>query len=598
MRAWLTTSVPRWGVAALLVALVAVPVVFTRRAAEAFMVPKVTLLWLCLIVVAWGLVVEALATRRWPVPRLRAWLPLGFLVGWTAIATAFSTSPATSLLGRYARYDGLLGTLGGALVMVAVVAHTWRDPGKLRAVAIAIVAGAALGHAYVNVQQLGWDWVPWLNDAQQPLERPYGLLGNSNFSGAHLAIALPLLLLLRDQVHKPRLRLALLALSAVLLLGVWWTGTRGGLLAAVGGVAVAGLLAPELVPRSVRWASWALTVVALALMVQAGTSSSLATQDAAGTPRFLQGATLVDRREIWDGGLRMAADHPLVGVGPDAFGLRYTDYRRLRSADAVPINADEAHNIVIDRLATAGIPAAASYLWLVGLLAAAAWRARRTIDEQHRWLLAGFGGAFAGYLLQAMVSIDVVPLALLGWTCAGALASLADPGAVAARADDAAPVAQVRAVRLSVLAASGAAAVVLAGIAVRPLVADAHLRRGLEAANVRNDRLAAVAEVQTAISWLDQEPSYHRALADQLVIIATTQSASAEDRRLLLEEAVIAYRDAADRSPGDIQALRPLARTLVLLADADASARDADLLEASTILGDLVARVPADASLR
>lgn len=597
MRARLTVLLPQVGFGALLAALALVPVAFTRRSAEAFMVPKLTLLWICLALAIGGLVVQAVSERQLPWPRLSIRWPLVALVGWTALATITSRAPWMSLFGRYARYDGLLGLAAGVLVALVVVGYTWRAPHRLRWAVGAIVVGALIGHAYVNVQQLGLDWVDWRNDAGQPIDRPYGLLGNSNFSGAHLALAIPLVLAARAHLQQRRSSIALAMLAGALLLGTWWTGTRGGLLAAAGGVAAAGLLAPEVIPKAVRWAAAAATVAAVVLIVQAGITDTRGSQDQTGTPRVLQGSTLLDRREIWSGGIRMAADQPLVGVGPDAFGLAYADVRRPVSVDETPINADEAHNLWIDRLATAGLPAAAAYTWLLVMVVLAAWRARSRLEPEHRWLLAGLGGTFAGYLLQGTVSIDVVPLALIGWASLGAVVALADPAALDGRADPVAAPAR-RPVPATVLLGVGLGMAVIVGFAVRPLMGDLAMRRALEAANVDRDRIAAVTELQTAASWVDHEPLYRATLADQLVLIATQQAADAEVRTRLLREAVVAYEQAEQRAPGDPQLLRALARTLVILADSEPPRAREDLERASEVLGPLAARLPSDRALR
>jgi hypothetical protein len=338
-------------------------------------------------------------------------------------------------------------------------------------------------------------------------------------------------------------------------------------------------------------------VAAIVLILQAGITDTRGSQDETGTPRVLQGATLIDRREIWTGGIQMAVDHPLVGVGPDAFGLAYADVRRPISVDATPINADEAHNLWIDRLATAGLPAAAAFTWLVVLVVLAAWRGRTRIEAEHRWLLAGFGGTFAGYLLQGAVSIDVVPLALIGWTSLGALVALADPAVLAGRSAREAPPAR-RPVSGGVLLGVGIGVVLIAGLAVRPLMGDLAMRRALEAANLDRDRITAVDELQTAASWVDHEPLYRSTLADQLVLIATQQAADGDVRARLLREAVVAYEQAEDRAPGDPQLLRAQARTLVILADAEPGEARGHLEASSAVLGPLVERLPADRALR
>lgn len=598
MRARLTLLVPRVGFGALVVACVVVPTIFSRQAAEAFMVPKVTVLWVSLIVATAGLVGWAVAARRSPLPRLAIRWPLLLLVGWTVLASAFSVAPWLSILGHYGRYDGLLGTVSGAAAALLVVGYTWRAPDRLRVVALALIASAVVGLGYIVIQQLGLDWVEWLNESLKPIERPYGLLGNSNFSGAHLALCIPLALAFADRAASLVARLAWWGLAGAFGLGIWLTGTRGGMLAAVGGVAVAGLIAPQLVPKVVRWGAVALTIVGMVVVLAASTGDTVRTRQEVTGPRVLQRDSLADRREIWAAGWKMTTAHPLVGVGPDAFGLVFVDYRPTPAPSEPPLNADEAHDIYIDRAATAGLPALGAYLWLLVVVGIGAWRGRTRLADEHRWLLGGFAGTLGAYLLQGTFSIDVVPLALLGWVALGAVASLTDPDALDQRDDpDRAPVA-LRPLPLGAFAGLVAATVLLVALALRPLMGDLRFRDGLEAVSQDRPGAEAAADFTAAASWLDSEPRYHARAADQLVLIASSEATDDELKVRLLTEAIDGYDAALDRAPGDLYVLRSQARVHGLLADLDPANRDAHQRDAIERYRGLVRRSPTDVSLR
>ncbi|MFN8017218.1 MAG: O-antigen ligase family protein [Acidimicrobiales bacterium] len=603
MRARLTVWFPKVGFAALVGTFAVVPVAFTRRTAEAFMVPKVTILWLGLIVATVGLAAWGIAARRWPVPRTSVVWPFALLLGWTALATTTSTSPITSLIGQYGRYDGLLGVVAGALLVALVVGYAWRAPARLDALVLAQLAAAALCLGYVTIQQLGWDWIQWINESLEPIARPYGLLGNSNFSGAHLAMCIPPALALALRLEARWQRAACWAFAALLAAGVWWTGTRGGLLAAVGGVAAAGALVPRVAPRLVRWGATGATVVGLTvvLAVSLGSSAGPIGGQVVGSgsgQRVLSANTLLDRREIWSAGVHMALDRPLTGVGPDAFGLHMADYRRPDVVASLPLNADEAHDVFIDRAATAGFPALAAYLWLLGTVAVVAWRARRHLPPEHRWLLASFGGSLGAYLVQGLFSIDVVPLAMVAWVSIGALLVLGDPRLVRRREaeGDAAPP-TVRPLPLAVSVALIVGALLLAGLAVRPFAADLRFRDGLLANAERRPGLVGAADFHAATTWNDVEPRYHERLGQQLVAVAATGTDDRTLRTQFLREAVTAYDHALEVAPGEPQALRLKASALALLGTADPAHRARHLRDARAIYEDLVDRIPSDPAI-
>lgn len=101
----------------------------------------------------------------------------------------------------------------------------------------------------------------------------------------------------------------------------------------------------------------------------------------------LSDATSRDRIAMARAGLRMVADHPLFGVGPDMVKPYYPLYR---DADAVRGVVPHLHNNVLQFAAANGLFAAAAYLALVGLFL---WRAvtllRRETRPDRAALLAG-----------------------------------------------------------------------------------------------------------------------------------------------------------------------------------------------------------------
>lgn len=590
MRARLTLLSPRIGFVALLVACAAVPVAFTRITAEAFMVPKVTILRACLVVAVAGLVIDALARRRWPVPPVAARWPALALAAWTGLATLTSTAPTTSLWGQYGRYDGLLGLVAGLLTAGLVIGYRASQPRHLEALAAATLLGGAGALAYVLVQGLGLDWIEWFNQSGVPIAQPYGTVGNSNFSGAHLAMVVPLAVAAASQLAPRWQRWAMVGFAMAAAVGVVVTQTRGGLLALVVGLAGAAWLDPGPLAHRVRWPLAALSVAGLVVVASAAVLAGPADQTD-GSRGLLASSTLAERREIWVTSARLVADQPLVGVGPDALGLAYP----YATTSAATLNPDEAHDIFVDRAATAGLPALAAYLWLLVTVGRQAWRARTSIPPQRRWLLTGFGGVLAAYLAQGTVSIDVVPLTFMAWTSIGALIVLGDPACRAPATERARPVV-LHALPLGAFAAVGVATIALLAAAVRPAIADAHLRSGQRAAAAGEPGAVVAAHFDRAIGWNGDEPRYRVRLGDQLVAIATQEVGDGPRRAALLEEALVAYDQALDLRPGDVGIRRAMARATVLLAVADPDGADAEAVQDR--YDQLVAALPHDPRIR
>lgn len=562
-----TNLLTRIGWWALVAAAGLVPVAFTRALADPFSLPKATIWWIAAIAALTGIVAEGLATRSWPIPRMRVLVPMAVLAGWTLLATVFSAQPLVSALGQYGRYDGFASLLAGIVVALAVVVFVGRQPERLAAIAWAVVAGAAVSLVVVVFQGLGWAWTGW-QGPEQGANALVGLTGNSNFSGAFLALAVPFVLGLRSQEDRPWAAHALLAGAVALAGGVLWTATRGGFLALLAGVAVFGILAPQLLPKAVRVSALLALAAGFAIISISAVSDTLPAAKPLGVESFLAQSGLRQRQNIWAGAVTIVRESPVVGVGPDAFSLRFSEVRSSRAEGRGLIAADEAHDVYLDRAATAGLPAVAAYLWMAGTVAVVAWRRRRSIPDRHRWLLGAFGGAFAGYLVQGVFSIDMVPLAFTSWLAVGGVLALTDPAVEASRGDEARG-GDRRPLPLWATAGLAVAAVVAIGFALRPAIADVLARSG-QAAEARGDHLAAYGKFASASSWLQHEPRYQQRQAAALVAAAADEGTDPELRQTLLDEALIAYANALELAPGDVQLRQAQAETHVLAAEASA----------------------------
>lgn len=112
-----------------------------------------------------------------------------------------------------------------------------------------------------------------------------------------------------------------------------------------------------------------------------------------------------DRLCMVQAGLRMVAERPLLGLGPEVVQLRYPIYR---SPTAPRFWVPHLHNNLIQLAAERGLPALAAYLALTALALAAAWRGFRR------------GGGFAGRAPGAGVDLHLgALLAIVAFNLAG-----------------------------------------------------------------------------------------------------------------------------------------------------------------------------------
>lgn len=109
----------------------------------------------------------------------------------------------------------------------------------------------------------------------------------------------------------------------------------------------------------------------------------------------------VPRRKLWEAGVLMWKDNPIIGVGADQFRLRYNEY-------VTEVRHDErvrTHNIFLEALADHGVIGLAV---MVYLLAAAAWTQfqlvrNRRLDGTFRVFALGLLVALIAYVLHGML---------------------------------------------------------------------------------------------------------------------------------------------------------------------------------------------------
>jgi O-antigen ligase len=101
----------------------------------------------------------------------------------------------------------------------------------------------------------------------------------------------------------------------------------------------------------------------------------------------LSDPTIRDRFAMARAGLKMVRDHPLFGVGPEMVKRLYPLYREPQAVRPI---VPHLHNNILQFAAANGLPAAAAYVGLVGVvLVRAARRLRSETRPDHAALLAG-----------------------------------------------------------------------------------------------------------------------------------------------------------------------------------------------------------------
>lgn len=130
------------------------------------------------------------------------------------------------------------------------------------------------------------------------------------------------------------------------------------------------------------------------------------------------------RFEYWKAGIRMLVEHSYTGVGLNTFGDWYRSSRSQESlaSPGSEVVTNASHNVFIDYAANGGAPLVMAALLVFGYTFIKSLKKFLTMKEQDPFFLALFV-AWAGYMLQTMISIDQIGLTIWGWVFTGLLLS-------------------------------------------------------------------------------------------------------------------------------------------------------------------------------
>ncbi len=461
---------------------------------------------------------------------LMGWLALAFL-GSTAVSTVLSHSRWTAFLGWYGRYTGLLTTVifVAAFFIIATVYRGRAD--RVRQLIWAIGAASIALVVYILMQWTGVDPIRWATTAgTSPGLKYFGTMGNADFAGGWLGLTVPCVFYAfrRADVVWKRALAGLWGVAQIWCL--WLTSARNGMAALVLGAAVLLFVYRKSLPRILRiGAALAVAaVIAVAGVVAVSALSGSAPSRSAQT--VLRSNTVKVRGYWWLAGLKIAAHHPVFGTGPDTFVSEYEQYLPAAAAKVADAEiADKPHNVFIDHLATRGLVGTGVYLALLVVAFVRGYRRTRDGPPDEQLVVATLLALLGSYVAQAFFSIDVIPIAFMGWIVLGAIAALADPP----RAKDAARPASSR--RTLAAVAALVVMVLVAALGTAPLKADHEARTASRITQAEGSLDDVTLHYDRARFWHPFEPIHPGAEGDYLQKRASSETDELTKRDLLVQ---------------------------------------------------------------
>ena len=335
-------------------------------------------------------------------------LLVGFLIfGFTA---AMVTDVSfTAFFGENQRRNGFLTYLSLAIFMLAAAIFVRIEAIK-RLNYVAFSTGLILG-IYGLMQISGLDFIQWNN----PYNAVISTVGNPNFAAAVMAMMASIVFgSVLNSSFNFYYRIASFFLTGILLITIYLSGARQGLIAFAIGIGVYVIIWLYNIKSKFRHillsSSLIIGVFSVLGMLQIGPLTS-----------YLYKGSVTVRGYYWRAGIEMLQDKPFFGVGFDRYGAYFKEFREVgySLAYGFDITSSNAHNVPIQIFSTSGIFTGVAYLALLGFIVWSGIIGIRSKEGNDRLIIASVFSAWLAYQAQSIISIDNIGISIWGWVLGG-----------------------------------------------------------------------------------------------------------------------------------------------------------------------------------
>jgi len=405
-----TESAARW---TLRVAAFALPLAFLPNIVDEFVLPKLLLLRVVLVALTILLLLRWFSQGAITWRRTQLDLPLLAFLGAAALATVFAINRNLAIFGSYDRWEGLITIVSYALLFWLTV-QTLSGRSDARGLTWSLLASGYVVGA-VAILQSGFSLLGggYFRDPSGVI-RADVTLAHPDFAGIFLAMLLPIAV--AKLVSRRPLATRTLAANMVIVmgLGLLVTFTRAAWIGAVIGVVVVlALRRGTFHVLPVALAAAALVAVLVLSLAVAGSRPSVG---AGGLAQAFLGrvasstdtgtGSVASRLNTWRDLPPLIAGRPILGWGPDTFGLVYPLYQSTPRGGEF---FDKPHQETLGIAAAEGILGLAAYLWMLIAFVRAFWRGRHLSGA-----VAIFGGWIA-YMAAIQLDFSWIPTAIPFW---------------------------------------------------------------------------------------------------------------------------------------------------------------------------------------
>jgi putative inorganic carbon (HCO3(-)) transporter len=409
-------------------------------------------------------------------------LPLLAFIGSAALSTFFAINRNVALFGTYDRWEGLLTIVTYGLVFWLTVQLLSGEADARGLTWSLLLSGYVIAAVAILQSAFGLLGGGYFHGANNII-RPDVTLANPDFLGIFLAMLLPVAFAKMVSRRPITTRVLAANLVVVLFFGLLASFTRAAWIGAIVGVVVV------LVLRRGRFHVWpfliSASVVVVGFAVFAGIAAARPSSGGGGIGQALieriasiadlKSGTENERIATWGDTLPLIASRPILGYGPDTFGLVYPQFERINQRFVL---WDKPHQDALGVAASQGVIGLLAYIWILVAFVRAFWKGRF-----QRGAVALFAG-WVAYVVSIQADFSWIPTSVPFWLFAAAAIVTWAPGVEPVR------VAQFpRRIAVPVLAASSIALIaLLIPAVVLPYLADANYYAAPSSSNLQQAR--------------------------------------------------------------------------------------------------------------
>lgn len=390
---------------------VAITLYFGTQLQDPFNTPKLAIL----IVLAVGLTPYLFerSTNQFKLFLIERLIIYLLIMGFT-ISTLLTNDKYVAIFGESQRKLGYLTYLG--FIIVFLISMKYFEISNIRSIYTAFLILTVTLVTYGFLQTTGNDPVKWNNQYNSVIT----VFGNPNFASAFFAMLSVAMMAKFFYDKNMFLKLTNLTLIVLMLILIWRSQSRQGLVAFSIGMAV--ILIVVLGKRKKSFGvialviSGSLLILAILGMLQIGPFTTLLYKDSVSVRGF-----------YWRAAFEMFLSEPFNGIGIDKYGSFFKEFREIQ----YPLNygfnltSTNAHNVYLQLLATGGLIVAIPYLILKLYVGFTGFKYILKNSGRELILFTGLFATWIAFEAQAVISIDNIGLTNWGWLLAGSILAVA-----------------------------------------------------------------------------------------------------------------------------------------------------------------------------